>query len=283
MSKLELEYKVLQKCLAKWGNKMFLGIDIGSSSSKVAIINNNRELIATNIVNMGTGTKGPERAMENALKAANISKEDLKYIVATGYGRITFKDADKQITEISCHAKGVSFLMDDIATIIDIGGQDAKVIKLDGKGNVKNFVMNEKCAAGTGRFLEVMARVLGCKIEELSDLAERSTNEVPISSVCTVFAESEVISRLAMGTAIEDVAKGAHVAISKRISGMCNRVGYEPLIVMTGGVALNKSMVSLMGVELGEMVVAAPYPQAAGAIGAAVFAYENFQNSQGEL
>lgn len=261
---------------------MFLGIDIGSSSSKVAILNDKRELVATNIVNMGTGTKGPESALENALKIANISKENLKYVVATGYGRVTFKDADKQITEISCHAKGVSFLMDDIATIIDIGGQDAKVIKLDKKGNVKNFVMNEKCAAGTGRFLEVMARVLGCKIEELSDLAEKSTNEVPISSVCTVFAESEVISRLAMGTAIEDVAKGAHVAIAKRIAGMCSRVGYEPMIVMSGGVALNKSMVKLMGIELGEVVVAAPYPQAVGAIGAAVFAYENYQNSQGE-
>ncbi|MBR0597849.1 acyl-CoA dehydratase activase [Sinanaerobacter chloroacetimidivorans] len=253
---------------------MYLGIDIGSSSSKAALINHRKELVATSVVNMGTGTKGPEMVLENVLKIANISKEDIKYTIATGYGRITFQDANLQITEISCHAKGASFLMEDVATVIDIGGQDAKVIKIGEDGKVKNFVMNEKCAAGTGRFLEVMARVLNCKIEELSDLAEKSTNDIPISSVCTVFAESEVISQLASGAATEDVAKGAHVAIVKRIRGMCNRIGYEPLIAMTGGVALNSNIVKLMGEELGHLVVAAPYPQAVGSIGAAVFAYE---------
>lgn len=253
---------------------MYLGIDIGSSSSKVALVNDNKELIATNVINMGTGTRGPEEALNNVLKAANVNRADIKYTIATGYGRVTFRDADSQITEISCHAKGVSFLMEGVKTIIDIGGQDAKVIKIDELGKVKNFVMNEKCAAGTGRFLEVMARVLGCKISELSDLADKATTDIPISSVCTVFAESEVISRLASGASIEDVARGAHLSIAKRILGMCNRVGYEPTIAMTGGVALNNNMVKVLSSELGSEVIAAPYTQAAGAIGAAVFAFE---------
>lgn len=253
---------------------MYLGIDIGSSSSKAALVNDKKELVATCVVNMGTGTKGPEEAIDNILKIANIQREDIKYTIATGYGRVIYREADSQITEISCHAKGVSYLMNDVETIIDIGGQDAKVIKIDKDGKVKNFVMNEKCAAGTGRFLEVMARVLGCKIDELSDLADKATMNIPISSVCTVFAESEVISRLASGASIEDVARGAHISIAKRILGMCNRVGYEPIIAMTGGVALNKNMVKILGDELGSPVTAAPYTQSCGAIGAAVFAYE---------
>jgi predicted CoA-substrate-specific enzyme activase len=262
---------------------MYLGIDIGSSSSKAALINEDKKLIATSVVNMGTGTKGPEVVLEDVLKIANICKTDIVYTIATGYGRVTFREADSQITEISCHAKGVSFLMKDVETIIDIGGQDAKVIKIDKYGKVKNFVMNEKCAAGTGRFLEVMARVLGCKIEELSELADKATLDIPISSVCTVFAESEVISRLASGASIENVARGAHLSIAKRIMGMCNRVGYEPIIAMTGGVALNKNMVKILGEELGCPVIAAPYTQAAGAIGAAVFAYEKAMNENQKL
>lgn len=257
---------------------MYLGIDIGSSSSKAALINNKKEIVATSVVNMGTGTKGPEKVINNVLMLADIERQDISYTIATGYGRVTFRDANSQITEISCHAKGVSFLMKDVKTIVDIGGQDAKVIKIDNEGKVKNFVMNEKCAAGTGRFLEVMARVLGCKIDELSDLADKATSDIPISSVCTVFAESEVISRLASGAAIEDVARGAHLSIAKRIMGMCNRVGFEPVIAMTGGVALNNNMVNVLGAELGSKVIAAPYTQAAGAIGAAVFAYEKLNN-----
>lgn len=253
---------------------MYLGIDIGSSSSKAALINEKKELVAVSVINMGTGTKGPEDVINNVLKEAKINKDDIAYTIATGYGRVTFRDADSQITEISCHAKGVSFLMDGIKTIIDIGGQDAKVIKIDENGQVKNFIMNEKCAAGTGRFLEVMARVLGCDISELSDLADKSTTDIPISSVCTVFAESEVISRLASGTAIEDVSKGAHLSIAKRIVGMCNRVGYEPAIAMTGGVALNDNMVKVLSHELKCEVTAAPHTQGAGAIGAALFAFE---------
>ena len=253
---------------------MFLGIDIGSSSSKVALFDDQGRLASTAIINLGTGTDAPQRARREALERAGVTEKDIEYSVATGYGRITYEGADKQITEITCHAKGVTYLADNVRTIVDIGGQDAKVIKLNKNGQVENFVMNEKCAAGTGRFVEVMARVLGCKLDELSDLADQSKENVAISSVCTVFAESEVISRLAAGVALADVARGAHVAIAKRVAGLCNRVGYEPKIVMTGGVALNRNLVDALSKELHAPVEVVPHCQAAGAIGAAMFAYE---------
>lgn len=253
---------------------MFLGIDIGSSSSKVAIIDENRQLKAVSIVNLGTGTNAYREVVADALQQAGITEEDIKFTVATGYGRMGYKDADKQITEITCHAKGVNYLMGDAKTIVDIGGQDAKVIKLNAAGQVENFVMNEKCAAGTGRFMEVMARVLGCTLDDLSPLADKSTKALSINNVCTVFAESEVISRLAAGDCVEDVARGAHVAIAKRVAGMCNRVGYSPKVVMTGGVALNANLVNALSIELDTPIEVVPHCQGAGAVGAAVFAYE---------
>lgn len=259
---------------------MFLGIDIGSSSSKAAIVDELKELAAVSVINLGTGTGAYEDAIKDALEQAGIKAEDIKYTVVTGYGRVNYKAADKQITEITCHAKGVDFLTRDASTIVDIGGQDAKVIKLNREGQVANFVMNEKCAAGTGRFLEVMARVLGCGLSDLSDLADQSTVEISISNVCTVFAESEVISRLAAGEKIEDVARGAHVAIAKRVMGMCSRVGYEPKVVMTGGVALNSNMVDALSKELECLIEVVPHCQAAGAVGAAVFAYEAYNKEK---
>ncbi|HCU08521.1 MAG TPA: 2-hydroxyglutaryl-CoA dehydratase [Clostridiales bacterium] len=253
---------------------MYLGIDIGSTSTKAALIDGNGSLAAQKVVNIGTGTNGLDLVLAELFQAADVTMEDVEYTVATGYGRLLCAVADKQITEISCHAKGVSYLVRGTGTIIDIGGQDSKVIRLDPQGRVMNFAMNEKCAAGTGRFLEVMGRVLGCSLDELSELAGASTREVQISSVCTVFAESEVISQLSMGTRREDVAKGALVSIAKRVAGLCKRVGVEPRVVMTGGVALNKNMVAAMSRELNEDVQAAPYTQAVGAIGAALFALE---------
>lgn len=256
---------------------MFLGIDIGSSSTKAAVVDQDKKLLAVSVQNLGTGTTAYETVVADVLARAGVQPSDIRFTVATGYGRVNYKGADKQITEITCHAKGVNFLTRDAKTIVDIGGQDAKVIKLDANGKVENFVMNEKCAAGTGRFLEVMARVLGCELGELSDLADHADKEISINNVCTVFAESEVISRLSGGETSTNVARGAHVAIAKRVMGMCNRVGYEPKIVMTGGVALNANMVDALAREMGYPIEVAPHCQAAGAIGAAVFAYEYFQ------
>ncbi len=254
---------------------MYLGIDIGSTSTKAALVDGNGKLAAHQVVNIGTGANGLDLVLDELFRAAGVAMKDVAYTVATGYGRLLCTLADKQITEISCHAKGVSYLVRGAGTIIDIGGQDSKVIRLDPQGRVVNFAMNEKCAAGTGRFLEVMGRVLGCSLDELSGLAGASTREVQISSVCTVFAESEVISQLSMGARREYVARGALVSVAKRVAGLCKRVGVEPNVFMTGGVALNQSMVEAMSKELGEDVQATPFPQAAGAIGAALFAMES--------
>jgi len=255
---------------------MYMGIDIGSSSSKAVILDKNRQVIAAAIINTGTGTRGPEKVVEMALELAGLSSEDILYRVVTGYGRIMYDKADRQITEISCHARGVAHLIPEARTVIDIGGQDAKIIRLDSKGRVENFVMNDKCAAGTGRFVEVMARILDCPIEQLAGLARLATEEIAISSTCTVFAESEVISQLASGVKRENVAKGAHHSIAMRVAGLGGRIGIIPVVVITGGVALNSEIVGALAAEIGYSVIVAENPQTIGALGAALYASEGF-------
>ena len=251
---------------------MFLGIDIGSSTSKAVVLDQHLNMLGKAVINIGTGTSGPEKAVDAALREAGAGRESLKGTVVTGYGRITYGNADKQITEISCHAKGVAHLVPKAKTIIDIGGQDVKVIRLDDNGKVDNFVMNDKCAAGTGRFLEVMARILDCSIEELSWLDQKATAEIMISNTCTVFAESEVISQLAAGAAKENVARGAHHAVAKRVAGLANRIGIEADVVMTGGVALNAGVVAALEREIGVKIIVVNHPQIIGALGAALYA-----------
>lgn len=261
---------------------MFLGIDIGSSSSKAALIAQDGRIVGTKVVNLGTGTAGIQTALETLFQETGVSEADVKCRVVTGYGRLLYPNADKQITEITCHAMGIHYLMKDVQTVIDIGGQDSKVIRMDEQGNVQNFVMNEKCAAGTGRFLEVMARVLGCQISQLSELAAKSTRVVPISSVCTVFAESEAISQLAGGAHPNDVARGALRAVAKRVAGLCGRIGIEGQVCISGGVALNRSLVEVLSEELHRSVTPAPNAQAVGAIGAAIFARELYLKKQAD-
>ena len=165
-----------------------MGVDIGSATSKVVILKDGKEILAGVVISVGTGTSGPARALQQALDIAKVEKSDISKVVVTGYGRMTYEGADEQVSEITCHAKGVHHLVPTARTVIDIGGQDAKVIKLDEHGYVSNFVMNEKCAAGTGRFLEVMARVLEVSVGDLESLGAKAENVVPISSTCTVFA-----------------------------------------------------------------------------------------------
>lgn len=253
---------------------MYLGIDIGSSSSKAVILSPRREIVTAQVVNLGTGTRGASQVLELAYAAAGVQPEAIRRTVATGYGRMTFSGADKQITEISCHAKGARFLLPGLRTIIDVGGQDTKAIRLSPTGLVDNFVMNDKCAAGTGRFLEVMSRVLGCTLEELSPLAAAGQDPVSISNLCTVFAESEVISHLAAGVPLEDVAAGAIRSVALRVGGMAQRVGVEPELGMSGGGALNAALVEAIGEAVGCPVRPLPQPQTIGALGAALFAWE---------
>jgi len=258
---------------------MFLGIDIGSSSSKAVILDQSENILAAEVVNLGTGTRGIHQVLELAFEKAQIQKKDVLFTVVTGYGRMNYEGADRQITEISCHAKGMLFLNPDVRTIIDIGGQDTKVIRLDADGIIENFVMNDKCAAGTGRFLEVMARVLDCKISDLSEVAAKGEQPVPISNMCTVFAESEVISHLSNNATVENVASGAILSIAKRVAGMAKRVGVTPKVMMTGGGALNNTLVAVLSKELETPIDLPPNPQVIGALGASVFARELYQKS----
>lgn len=249
-----------------------MGIDIGSASSKVVIVRDIREIVAACVVPLGTGTGGPVRALDAAYRVANLERKDIDRVVATGYGRIHFSNTDEQVSEISCHAKGAFFLIPSARTIIDIGGQDAKVIRLSPEGNVLNFAMNEKCAAGTGRFLEVMARVLETDVSQLAELENGATEILPISSTCTVFAESEVISQLSAGHQIADVVAGIHESVAHRVSGLVGRIGATPQVVMTGGVAQNIAVVRALERAIKFPVTVVPKAQMTGALGAALIA-----------
>lgn len=253
---------------------MYLGLDIGSSSSKAAVLDAEGRLLGKAIINIGTGSRGPDQVVEQAFYMSGADWNSIDKCVCTGYGRMLYKRADRQISEISCHARGAVMSLPGVATVIDIGGQDAKVICISDRGQVENFVMNEKCAAGTGRFLEVMARVLDCRLEELSELAERGKEGVDISSICTVFAESEMISQLSSGKSREDVALGAHRSIARRIAGLAGRVKVRPLVTMTGGVALNTTVCRMVAEETGAEIRPVEEPQLMGALGAAGYAME---------
>ena len=257
-----------------------MGIDVGSTASKCVILKDGKELVAKSLVSVGTGTSGPARAIAEVLESAGMAREQMDYVLATGYGRNSLDGlADQQMSELSCHAKGAAFLFPEVRTVIDIGGQDVKVIAIE-DGQMRNFVMNDKCAAGTGRFLDVMARVLEVRVEDLGDLGEKSTKEIGISSTCTVFAESEVISQLAVGTDKCDIINGIHRSVAGRVSGLCNRVGVKDMVVMTGGVAQNRGIVKALTEQIGHEIHLSPLTQYNGALGAALFAYNKALREQ---
>ena len=252
-----------------------LGIDVGSTASKCIVLKDGKEIVAKSLIDVGAGTSGPQRAIEAVLNEAGMKKEDMAYTLATGYGRTSLMDgiADKQMSELSCHAKGATFLFPNVHTVIDIGGHDVKVLHID-NGAMTNFQMNDKCAAGTGRFLDVMARVLEVKVEDLGRLGAMSRKKVGISSTCTVFAESEVISQLAMGTDKCDIIDGIHRSVAHRVTGLAHRIGVVPDVVMTGGVAQNEGVVKALQDELGCPIKTSPLTQYNGALGAALLAWQ---------
>ena len=223
-----------------------MGVDIGSTASKSIILKDGKEIISTSVIDVGAGTSGPSRTITKTLEKANMKREDISYVMATGYGRNALPGADFQMSELSCHAKGAYFLFPNVSTIIDIAGQDAKVI----------------------------ARVLEVDISELEELDAKSTKDVNISSTCTVFAESEVISQLASGAKIEDIVKGIHDSIAARVGSLAKRVGLNDDIVFTGGVALNKGMIRALEENTGHKIHTSPLCQLNGALGAALFGYQ---------
>ncbi len=251
-----------------------MGIDIGSTSSKAVILEDGIRVAARKVIEAGIGSEGPDRVFVDALSEAGITREEITRVMATGYGRMTFPGADDQASELSCHGKGIHYLIPEARVVIDIGGQDAKVMQINERGALLNFVMNDKCAAGTGRFLDVMAGILSVQTSELAELAAKAEEPLSISSVCTVFAESEVISHLAAGATRSDVAAGIHQSVAKRVAGLGNRIGFRGPIAMSGGVALNAGVVRALEHELGKQIVTHPDAQLAGAYGAAILAFE---------
>lgn len=258
----------------------FAGIDIGSTMTKVVIMDNG-------IISSVMGSTGPEqrrlanKVMEKALHRVNLSFKEITYLVATGYGRINVPFADKQITEITCHAKGAAHLFPEAKTIIDIGGQDSKAIKIQ-NGRPIDFVMNDKCAAGTGRFLEVTADALGIPIQQMGPIALNAKNPAQISNICTVFAEQEVVARLAEGVPLDDLVAGILESLASRISRMVNRLKVEKELVITGGGAKNVGLVKALSEKLGCAALVPPEPLLTGAVGAALLGKDIVQRAREE-
>lgn len=251
-----------------------MGLDIGSTSSKAVILKDGQEVLARQLIGLGTGTAGPDQVYTLALEEAGIRRSDLDHLMVTGYGRLTFPEADDQISEVSCHGRGVAWLLPGTRTIIDIGGQDIKALQVNGQGRLTNFVMNDKCAAGTGRFLDVMARVLDVPVTSLETLSAQSTHPANISNICTVFAESEVISHLSAGIAICDIVAGIHDSVARRAASLAMRIGVMGPVAMSGGVALNGGVVSAVSKELRCPIQTHKDAQLAGAYGAALLGWE---------
>jgi len=253
----------------------FAGIDIGSLTCDAVIIDNSPKVISSSIVLTGARSRiAIEGAYNAAIEAAGLNKEDVIGLVSTGYGREQVEGRLKSITEISCHARGACFIYPGTNLILDIGGQDSKAIRVNKDGQVLDFAMNDKCAAGTGRFFEVMARALEIDLDDMGDLAARSTKTLSISSMCTVFAESEVVSLVARGEKVEDIVAGLCKAVAERTRALAQRVGISPEVTMTGGVAKNLGVVRALEGLLGHTFNIPDEPQIVGALGAALFARE---------
>lgn len=253
------------------------GIDSGSTSTDVVILDQDGKIKSTMIIPTGGGAMmSAEKSLEKAVEKAGISKDDIVRIVTTGYGRAYINSGDDSITEITCHAKGAHYLNPNVRTVIDIGGQDIKAISIDENGAVKNFLMNDKCAAGTGRFLEMMARTLGLSLEEMSTMGLEWKENIVISSMCTVFAESEVVSLVAQNKAVSDIIHGLNMSVASKVGALAARLGQDNPgeYMMTGGVAKNKGITNALEEKLGAKLYICDEAQLCGALGAALFAYE---------
>ena len=256
----------------------FLGIDIGSLSCDAVLIDVHQKILAASVV--PTGPRNQEaikKVKEEVISAAGISEDNIEATVSTGYGRDRVDKRLAAVTEISCHARGVRAALGDIQILIDIGGQDSKAIRLDGEGRVSDFAMNDKCAAGTGRFLEAMARALQVDIKQLSELDRGAKENLTLSSMCTVFAESEVVSLIAHGSEVNEIVAGLNRAIASRIVALVKRVASDPTglaIAMSGGVAHNRGVVRALSAVFEQEITVPEKPDTIGALGAAMIARE---------
>jgi predicted CoA-substrate-specific enzyme activase len=255
-----------------------LGIDFGSTTGKAVILDESGAVCAAQVSQKGAvSDEGVKAALGAALLEAGIALSDISRTVATGYGRRMLDIADRTITEITCHARGAVWMVPEARMVIDIGGQDSKVIAIDPNGLVAQFAMNDRCAAGTGKFLETLARAVNVGLDEMGPLALEAKQKLTVSSMCATFAETEVIALLAEGTSKVEVLGGVHAAMAKRTIGLVARVGKRDPIVMTGGVARNPAAVRHIEVALATRLILPERPQIAGALGAAMFALDDYR------
>ncbi len=260
--------------------RLAAGVDVGSTQTKAVILAGDDEprILARALVDTGAHVlRAAELAFHAACREAGLDPHEIEMIVGTGYGRYRVAFGHAQVTEISCHARGAHFVFPETRTVIDIGGQDAKVIHVGSEGAVRDFVMNDKCAAGTGRFLANAAEVLGLDLEEIGSLSLRATDPVKLTTVCTVFVESDILSYLAQGRRPEDILRGVHLAIARRTVSLARRIPIEPAITFTGGVARNVGMVKALEEVLGLPIQVSPDSHFMGALGAALFALERLE------
>lgn len=251
------------------------GCDVGSLTTKAVILNNTRVISHALIRSSFNPEKSASVVMDMAMNTAGLTMKDIGFCVGTGYGRERIPFVGKAVSEIACHAKGAHWLLPSVRTIIDIGGQDCKAIRIDETGKIVRFVTNDKCASGTGRFLEVMAKLLGLELEDLGNLSAQATNPITLAATCTAWAQAEVIMHLNTNTSKADLASGINQAMAARVAILAKSVGVEKDVCMTGGVAKNAGVVEAMEKQLGvPMRRLRVDPQVMGALGAAVFAKE---------
>lgn len=251
------------------------GVDVGSTQTKAVIINEGREIVGRALIDTGANVvMAAENAYVEAMKNGSVQEEEVEYVVGTGYGRYKVTFGDTQITEISCHGRGAVHTFPGTRTVVDMGGQDTKAIRVSPTGEIVDFCMNDKCAAGTGRFLGAAAAALEISLSELGPTALRSEKAVKISTTCTVFAESEVVSWLGKGKKIEDILLGVHQSIVSRSLGLMRRVGIESEVTFTGGVTRNLGIVTVLNEALGFPVNVGEESHYMGALGAALFAMD---------
>ena len=259
----------------------FLGVDLGSTTAMAVVVDGAGRIVASSIVQMGAvSRKGMQRAVDRALADAGITEAGLGGTIATGYGRRLVPGAMRTYTEITCHARGTAAMVPGVRLVIDIGGQDSKAITVDDEGLVQEFAMNDRCASGTGRFYEVLARAVECEVEEIGDLAMRGTQDLEVSSMCATFAETEIVSLLAQDLPVEDIAASVHRAIAARTLALVAQVGRRTPVVMTGGVAQNRAAVHFLSEALDAEVGVPEHPQLTGAYGAALLAMESAARSR---
>lgn len=256
----------------------FAGIDAGSRTTKAVLINGKTPIISAIRPTGIDVAQTAERVLNEALDTASLATHDIRGLIGTGYGRVSLSFADRTVTELSCHALGANFINPQIRMVIDVGGQDSKVIHLDENGNMVDFIMNDKCAAGTGKFLEMVARTLELNLEELSDIHFNGTHPCTINSMCVVFVESEIISLLARGASPENIVSGVNSAFATRIGNMAKRLGLKGHCVLTGGVAKNRGFANALTEYLELPFIPLDIdPQLNGALGAAVLAQRSSQ------